>query len=100
MFYIKRAKKLSTIFSFCFNLVFWTLSDYCIYIILGANKYIYAQTLEWETIVFGITSIISLSKILQNISELKEKVNNNYEKSNIPYGIDINLRNIRPYDKN
>lgn len=85
VFYIKRAKKISATFSFCFKTLFWILSVYCIYNILGINKYMNNnwQRLENEVFIFIIGVVISFLKMIQNFSKFKEKLKSRYEKSDV-----------------
>ncbi len=83
IFYIKRAKRFSAIFLFCSKVVFWVLSDFCIYNLLGIEKYNNKQTLEWELIVFAVATMITFLKIFQSTSEFKDKIKNNYVKTSI-----------------
>lgn len=74
IFYIKRAEKFNTVFSFCFKTAFWILSDYCLFYTLEINKYFYSsQPLEWRFLVFWMALMISLLKIAQNIVEFRKR---------------------------
>ena len=75
LFYIKRAKKFSIIFSVCFKIIFLMFCDYCLFYILSINESIYnMKQLEWNFIVFGVALMVSLFKIIENLFKFKESI--------------------------
>lgn len=75
VFYIKKAKKLMIIFSFCFKILFWIFGDYCLYFMLGMKVNITNSNIpDWKVVMFCIALLISLINIIGNISELKKLI--------------------------
>lgn len=77
--YIKRAKVLSTIFSFGFSIIFWGVSNICLFYLLGIYQHLYSnQILSLNLLVFLVAFFTSTLKIIGNILEKKKeiKINN------------------------
>jgi hypothetical protein len=77
LLYIKRAKLFSAIFLFCIKEVFWVLSVYCLYYILGINRYFNNSKPDLIFVFYMLAGMISFGKVIQSALELIKKVRNN-----------------------